>query len=280
MSSSNLNPPLSSTTPSVSGRTFLITGGTQGLGLAVAKQLQAWGASALVLVARRRDKGHAVAAHLQTLQCRVVFVQADLSDADAVQAVLPQALELLGDSTVISGLVNAAAITTRGSLKTETAEGFDKQFAVNVRAPFLLTQAVANHLMQRKKTGSIVNITSCAAHGGAPFVMAYSASKAALVTLTKNNAAELAPVGIRVNAVNMGWCFTDNEDALQLQRDENWLARADTSVPLGRILRPHDVAVTVAFLLSQSSAMTTGSILDLHPEFPHGMLSLQDTDER
>jgi NAD(P)-dependent dehydrogenase (short-subunit alcohol dehydrogenase family) len=251
----------------------------KGLGLAIAKQLQAWGAATLVLVARNSN-GKEVAAGLQTPQCRVVFVQADLGDVAATESVVSRALSVLDDGTVISGLVNAAATTARGNLKTETAQGFDRQFAINVRAPFLLTQAVARHLIERKATGSIVNITSCAAHGGAPFVMAYSASKAALVNLTKTNAAELAPVGIRVNAVNMGWCKTQNEDILQRERDTEWLERADASVPLGRILRPEDAAVTVAFLLSQSSAMTTGTILDLHPEFPHGMLSLQDTDER
>lgn len=249
------------------------------MGLAIATQLQTWGAAALILVARN-IKGNDVAAGLQTPQCKVVFVQADLADAEATESVVSKALSLLDNGTIISGLVNAAAITARGNLKTETAIGFDRQFAINVRAPFLLTQAVARHLIEAKATGSIVNITSCAAHGGAPFVMAYSASKAALVNLTKTNAAELAPMGIRVNAVNMGWCKTDNEDALQRQRDAEWLDRADESVPLGRILRPEDAAVTVVFLLSQSSAMTTGTILDLHPEFPHGMLSLHDTDER
>ena len=111
--------------------------------------------------------------------------------------------------------------------------------------------------------------------------MAYSASKAALVNLTKTQAAQLAPHGIRINAVNMGWTFTDAENTLQTaQRDAHWISRADASAPLGRILRPVDVAVTVCFLLSDASAMTTGTIMDLHPEFAHGLISLQATDER
>ena len=131
--------------------------------------------------------------------------------------------------------------------------------------------------------GSVVNICSVASYGGAPFVMAYSASKAALVALTKNNAAELAPKHIRVNGINMGWCYTTNEDKLQTVQaggDETWISRADESVPLGRILRPRDVAVAVGYLLSDASSMMTGAILDLHPEFAHGMLSLLDTDSR
>lgn len=196
----------------------------------------------------------------------------------------------------ISGLVNAAAVTARGNLFTTTPTAWDEQFAINVRAPFLLTQAVAAHMMEWKNrmettttttTSSprprcaIVNITSCAAHGGAPFVMAYSATKAAAVNLTKTTAAQLAPHGITVNAVNLGWCYTDNEDALQTaQTDAAWIARADASVPLGRILRPADAAVTVSFLLSDASQCMTASIVDLHPEFAHGMLSLQESDAR
>mmetsp|Transcript_46489 Transcript_46489/g.86376 ORF Transcript_46489/g.86376 Transcript_46489/m.86376 type:complete len:148 (+) Transcript_46489:259-702(+) len=104
---------------------------------------------------------------------------------------------------------------------------------------------------------------------------------AALVNLTRNNAAELASKGIRVNGINMGWCMTENENKLQKkQSDENWIVRADESVPLGRILRPEDVASSVVFLLSHASAMMTGSVLELHPEFPHGMLSVLDNDSR
>ena len=80
----------------------------------------------------------------------------------------------------------------------------------------------------------------------------------------------------------MVWCLTDNEHALQTsQTDEAWIERADASVPLGRILRPQDVAVTVAFLLSHAaSPMMTGSLIDLHPEYAHGMVSLASTDAR
>merc|ERR1719437_99075 len=99
-----------------------------------------------------------------------------------------------------------------------TVEMFDKQFSVNARAPFLLTQAVAKHMIEKKARGSIVNISSVAAKGGAPFIMAYSASKAALNVLTQNNAAELAPHGIRVNSIDMGWTYTENENALMVAK--------------------------------------------------------------
>lgn len=166
--------------------------------------------------------------------------------------------------------------------------------------------------------GSIVNICSVASKGGAPFILGYSCAKSALKTLTKNNAAELASKGIRVNGIDMGWCLTENENRLQSALGgEDWWKKADESVPLGRILRPVDVAASVLFLLSGASVMMTGSIIgelhfvvlcvcmkclqfslrechfalnsphyshtsfirtDLHPEYSCGMLSLSTED--
>ena len=289
-----LMPPLSTSDMSVNGRYFLITGGTQGLGLAIARLLKTNGAAGLILVSRSPEKGVQAVEDLQDETCQAYFIKADLNDSKEVANVFPRAEELIGPNNVITGVVNAAATSSRGNLFTTTAEEFDRQMQINVRAPFLITQGAARHMMSRhdqskqkdsssgpRSGGSIVNICSVAAYGGAPFVMAYSATKAALVALTKNNAAELAPKGIRVNAVNMGWCYTDNENKLQTeQSDAGWIDRADAGVPLGRILRPTDVAATVAFLLSDASAMMTASAIDLHPEFPHGMLSLLDEDAR
>jgi len=310
-----LHPPLAQAVCNVSHRAFLITGGTQGLGLAVAKHLWNGGAAGLVLVSRmtaeqaqqviqREFPNNAVGDDddnnnntnngtprpvSSSNSCVVTFVQADLSRADEALTVVSRAVEQLhaqNPNLMLTGLVNAAATSARGNLFTTTPDFFDLHMALNVRAPMLLTQQLALHWIQQHKkvqhhSGSIVNVSSVAAHGGAPFVMAYSVSKAALSALTKNNAAELAPHGIRVNAIHMGWCYTDNENTLQTtQSDPNWIHRADASVPLGRILRPHDVAVTIGFLLSDASSMTTGTLVELHPEYAHGMLSLQDTDAR
>ena len=219
----SLQPPLAIPSFRVDGRAFVITGGSQGLGKAVAELLRSLGAAHLVLVGRDRAKGTATAQQLSTPTCGVYFVQADLADASETQQVIPQALQVIRENVntedtkgaseegiVITGLVNAAATTARGNLQTETAEGMDQQFAVNVRAPFLLTQALMRHLLQQDATStgsrgaSIVHVSSVAAHGGAPFLTAYSASKAALNNLTKTTAAELVKLRIRVNAVNMG----------------------------------------------------------------------------
>merc|ERR1711981_872203 len=156
---------------------------------------------------------------------------------------------------------------------------FDKQFNVNTRAPFLLTQVISKHMIEMKSRGAIVNISSIAAKGGAPFIMAYSASKAALNVLTANNAAELAPHGIRVNSINMGWTYTENENALMVAKGgPDWLAAADAGLPMKRLMRPVDVACTALFLLSPASAMTTGNCYDLHADTALGLLSLKTED--
>merc|ERR1711904_127520 len=116
----------------------------------------------------------------------------------------------------VDGLVNAGGTTERGNLMNTSVDMFDKQFNVNTRAPFLLTQAVSKHMIETKSRGAIVNVSSIAAKGGAPFICAYSASKAAVNVLTQNNATELAPHGIWVNAINIGWTYTENENALMV----------------------------------------------------------------
>ena len=245
------------------------------------------GAAGLVLISRSADKGETVCQELSTDGCTCVFVKADLSSAEDASGVIDKASTAITESScptkTITGLVNAAATTSRGNLLTTTADDFDWQMALNVRAPFLVSQGFAKYLINMNDSndgsaavgGSIVNICSVAAKGGAPFIMAYSAAKAALVCMTKNNATEMARYGIRVNGVNMGWCLTDNENALQTKTNgPNWAQEADAGVPIGRILRPRDVAATVGFLLSSASNMMTGSIIDLHPEYADGMLSL------
>merc|ERR1719197_2178963 len=161
-----------------------------------------------------------------------------------------------------------------------TVDMFNMQFDINTRGPFLLSQAVAKHMMAQKSRGSIVNVSSLAAKGGAPFIMAYSASKAAVNCITQNNATELAPHGIRVNAINMGWTYTENENKLMLAKTggKEWLCDVESSLPMRRIMHPVDVACTVCFLLSPAAQMTTGNIYDLHPDTALGMLSTKTTD--
>merc|ERR1712193_281057 len=277
MLSSNGGPPLSIPSFDVSGCNYIVTGGSQGLGLEIAQQLKKIGASKIAILARTRSRGEAAAAQLTSRTCTAYFVEADMAKPESLQAAAAEAIKVLGGR--VDGLVNATGTTERGNMMDTTVDMFNKQFDTNTRAPFLLSQAVAKHMIEQKSRGSIVNISSLAAKGGAPFIMAYSASKSALNTLTQNNATELAPYGIRVNAINMGWTYTENENALMVAKGgANWLSEADAQMPLKRLMRPVDVACTACFLLSPAAQMMTGNVLDLHPDTNLGMLSTKTTD--
>jgi len=236
------------------GKVLVITGGTQGLGAAIARRAAALGASVAVC-GRNRPRGEAVAAELDGH-----FVPVELSDADSVLAVMPAVDAHFGR---VDGLVNAAGLSTRGGVDDTSVELWDRLFAVNARAPFLLTQQAAR-LMRRSGGGSVVNIITMASHGGEPVLTAYSASKGALVTFTRNAGYSLQPDRIRVNGLNIGWTATEGEHGVQTATGQgsDWLAEADRSRPFGRLLRPADIAPMVTYLLSDASAMVTGSVID------------------
>jgi NAD(P)-dependent dehydrogenase (short-subunit alcohol dehydrogenase family) len=240
------------------GRVIAVTGSTQGLGAAIARRAAALGAAGIVLTGRDTERGEAVR---DSLECDAVFVRASLEDEAQVREIVRAAEERFGR---LDGLVNAAGLSTRGTLDETTVELWDRLFAVNVRAPFVLIQEAAR-LMRRGGGGSVVNIITMASHGGTPELMGYAASKAALATLTRNAGYSLQPDRIRVNGLNIGWTATEGEHVVQTGEGEpdDWLAAADAAAPLGRLLRPdEDIAPAVTYLLSDAAKMVTGSVID------------------
>lgn len=246
---------------SLGGRVVLVTGGTQGIGEGCALAAAEAGAAAVCITGRNADRGAAVVARLRALGARAHFVAADLADAEATSAIVAQAEAALG---VVDGLVNAAGLTDRGTVLDTEAALWDRLFAVNARAPFLLTQAMARRLRDAGRPGAIVNVITMSSHGGQPFLTAYSASKGALATLTKNTALGLRPLRIRVNGINMGWADTPGEHAIQRRdgRPPDWLDAAAPAQPFGRLLRPSDIAGLATWLLSDAAEMMTGSVID------------------
>jgi NAD(P)-dependent dehydrogenase (short-subunit alcohol dehydrogenase family) len=275
--------PLSKTTPpplsqepgyrTLEGKVVIVTGGTSGLGRCIAIKCAAAGARGVLVTGRDATRGEEVRKKInrEWTTNGAAFVAVDLADENAATTIMDAAVAAFG---TVDLLVNsAAACFPRGDLETTTPELWDTMMTTNVKAPFLITQAFARHVKARRARGAVVNIGSCAAHGGAPFILAYSCSKAALACFTKNTAAELRPHGIRVNQVNMGWCYTEAEDRGQSATNPNWLSEADAASPSGRILRPEDTAASVLHLLSEASAMVTGAILDISPDMLPGIMS-------
>ena len=244
------------------GGIALVTGGSQGLGLAVAERLVAEGAAGLLLVGRDRVKGEAAAASLGTSECRAVFLSADLALAGACEAVVAAVDETFG---TCHALVNCAAITDRGSVWDTSPELWDAMLAVNVKAPGLLSQGVARIMARDGVEGAIVLIGSIAGRGGPPKLLPYSTSKGALVAMTRNLAFSLMRHRIRVNLVCPGWMDTPNEDLVQRTFDgatDGWLERAEPEMPFGRLIKPPEIARTIVHLATPDSGMMTGAVVE------------------
>jgi NAD(P)-dependent dehydrogenase (short-subunit alcohol dehydrogenase family) len=243
------------------GKVVIVTGSTQGLGAAIATRAARLGAAGIVVTGRDAARGTAVRDRLAALGPDAVFLPGDLAREADCRAIVAACAERFGR---LDGLVNAAGLSQRGTLDDTSVALWDRLFAVNVRAPFVLTQEAARLMRGTGDGGSVVNVITMASHGGEPVLMAYSASKGALATLTRNLGYSLQPDRIRVNGLNIGWTATEGEHGVQtgVGQADDWLAEADASRPFGRLLRPDDIAPAVTYLLSDAARMVTGSVVD------------------
>jgi NAD(P)-dependent dehydrogenase (short-subunit alcohol dehydrogenase family) len=240
----------------------VITGGTQGLGLAIARRLAQEGAPGIVISGRRVTLGEAAARELSAIGTRCVYVHADVGNAEDCARLMTTAIGELGS---VNALVNSAATTDRGTLLDTTLDMWQQQMDINARGPFLLMQSLVRHLLERKAPGSIVNILSQSAHCGQSFLVPYSASKATLANLTKNVAQSYRAQRIRCNGVMAGWMDTPGEHAIQKRAHDapdDWLARAEAQRPMGQLAKPDELAGLVSYMLSPESGVMTGALVD------------------
>jgi len=247
---------------SLEGKVAIVTGSTQGLGEAISHMFADRGAAGLVITGRNAERGEKVKKALEAKGVKTVFVAAELRAVEAAEKIVAAADKAFGRVDI---LVNAAGITDRGSIWDTPPELFDTMFAVNVRAPFFLMQHSLKIMRREKIEGSIINIISMSGYGGQSFISAYSTSKGALITLTKNVAYSVMNHRIRVNGLTIGWMDTPGEDRIMKtyhDAEEGWLETAEKGRPFGRLLKPEEVARAVAFLASAESGLMTGSIID------------------
>jgi NAD(P)-dependent dehydrogenase (short-subunit alcohol dehydrogenase family) len=230
--------PLSLKNLSLEGKVAVVTGSTQGLGEAIATLFAERGVAGLVITGRNEANGARVKAALEAKGVKTLFVAADLGKIEDTEKIIAAANKAFGRVDI---LVNAAGITDRGSIWDTQPELFDAMFAVNVRAPFFLMQHALKVMKREKIEGSIVNIISMSGHGGQSFITAYSASKGALITLTKNVAYSVMNHRIRVNGLTIGWMDTPGEDRIMKTyhgAEDGWLKEAEKSRPFGRPATP------------------------------------------
>jgi NAD(P)-dependent dehydrogenase (short-subunit alcohol dehydrogenase family) len=247
---------------SMDGKTAVITGSTQGLGETIAHLFADRGVTQMVITGRNAERGAKVKAALEAKKVKTVFVEADLVKLADVRKIVAASDAAFGR---IDALVNAAALTDRGTIWDTSEARYDELFDANVKAPFFLMQD-ALHLMKKSKTsGTIVNILSMSGHGGQDFLTAYSTTKGALATMTRNVAYSVMKYRIRVNGLNIGWMDTPGEDRIMKtyhDAEPDWLTKAEAGRPFGRLLKPAEVARATAYLSSDESGLMTGSIID------------------
>lgn len=240
----------------------IVTGGAQGLGLAIAQALLADGCRQLVISGRNVTKGEAAAARLREGGADVRFLPADMGNVTEAQELVDRTLSRFGR---VTSLVNCAADTSRGSILDTTPEGWDQLMNTNARGPFFALQRFAQAATAAGHPATAVNIVTMSSHCGQSFLAGYAASKAALANITKNSANALRSKAVRVNGINVGWMDTPGEDLIQKTvhaAADDWLARAEAAQPMGMLVKPAHVAGLVSYMLSADSGVMTGAMVD------------------
>lgn len=234
------------------GKKALVTGASKGIGHTIAETFLRHGA---VVYAVSRTPGdlaklEAAAAEAGT---QVVFKAADVSDEAAITAVVK---EIIKESGGLDIVVNNAGITRDGLIARMPADAWDEVMRVNLASAFYVSKAVSMHLLSRK-AGSIINMSSIVGLHGNPGQTNYSASKAGLIGLTKSLAQELAPRGVRVNAICPGFIGTEMTDKLNEDQKNALFGR----IPLGRMGKTQEIADAALWLASDLSTYVTGQAI-------------------
>jgi NAD(P)-dependent dehydrogenase (short-subunit alcohol dehydrogenase family) len=237
----------------------IVTGASSGIGRATALRFARAGASVLV-VGRNASALVEVGAAAEREGGRSAILAADVTHAEAPSRIVNAALDRFGGLTA---LVNAAGIIGSGSIESTTDEQWDAMMDINTRAPFRLMRAATPALIASR--GSVVNVSSVTGLRSFPGVLAYCVSKSAIDQLTRCAALELAPKGVRVNAVNPGVVISNlhrrggmNEDAYAA-----FLEHSKATHPIGRPGEPHEIADLIFFLASPNAAWITGETISI-----------------
>jgi NAD(P)-dependent dehydrogenase (short-subunit alcohol dehydrogenase family) len=239
------------------GKVIIVTGGTSGIGRAIAERIVAEGGRVLVHGIERADGEKVVAG----LGAAAALHLDDLADPASPARIAAAAVRSFGR---IDGIVNNAAIVARSTLESTSPAFFDRMMAVNLRAPLFLIQAALPEL--RKAEGSVLNIGSINAHSGQANLLDYSLSKGGMQTLSRNLANAHCYERVRVNHLNVGWVLTDREYHHQIEHGmpADWhLHVPEQFAPSGRLIRPEEIASAAVYWLGDESRPISGAVVEL-----------------
>jgi len=239
----------------LTGRRALVTGGSRGIGRAIALALASRGASVAVSYAQNGDAARGVCAEIEALGGRAFATGFDVGDAAQVEDALKRVVEALGGLDI---LVNNAGVSIDALLMRVQEDDWDRLERTNLRGALLCSRAAARVLLKAKARGRIVNISSVVGERGNAGQAMYAATKAGLIGMTKSLAREFAPRGVTVNVVSPGYIETDmTSEALKDAARASLLQQ----IPLARVGTPDEIAEAVAFLASDAAAYITGHVL-------------------
>lgn len=245
-------------------KVIIVTGSTTGIGKAIASRCVAEGAKVIVN-GRSRGDGEAVVAELGTGKATLQI--GDISEPDTPKALVDRALQAFGR---LDAVVNNAAMIVSSNIHTTDKDHLHRVFDVNAASPLALIKVALPQL--RKRQGCVLNIGSVNAYSGEPDLLAYSMSKGALMTMTRNlGDVLLREEGVRVNQINPGWVLTRNEAARKSEQGlaEGWQEEIPAAyAPAGRLLRPDEIAMAALYWLSDESGPVSGQVVEIE-QYPY-----------
>ncbi|MCJ1907215.1 3-oxoacyl-[acyl-carrier-protein] reductase [Planococcus ruber] len=239
----------------LAGKTAIVTGASRGIGAEIARRFSEAGAKVVVNYSGSQEKAEAVVADIRANGGEAIAVKANVSDSDAVKAMIEETMKAFGSIDV---LVNNAGITRDNLMMRMKDDEWDDVINTNLKGVFICTKGVTRQMM-KQRSGRIINIASIVGVMGNAGQANYVAAKAGVIGLTKTTARELASRNITANAVAPGFITTDMTDALGEDIQKTMLAQ----IPLGRFGKPEEVAKAALFLASDDSSYMTGQTLHL-----------------
>ncbi len=243
----------------LTGRTALITGASSGIGAATAAVFAELGAKVAIGYYNNEAGAFKVRDEIAATGAKIIAIRGDVRKTTDIQSLIQQTVSEFGPIDILVN--NAGSLVERQKLAQITEDRWDDVINLNLKSALLCSQLVAPSMIERKK-GAIVNLVSIAGrNGGGPGAMAYATAKGALITLTKGLAKELAPLGVRVNAVSPGVIDTPFHEVFSTpEMIKNFVA----GIPMGRVGTSHECATAIAFLASDAAAYIAGETLEVN----------------